>query len=515
MKIYRSIKILFLSVLVMCHSAYSQPKTPSKITFEIKADKELSTAIPSAGRLILILGRVAEPEPRLRVSWPGEDITIFGKDIRNWDGANPILIDDGAIGFPSNTVSEIESGEYYVQALYDTDTTFCHINAPGNFYSTTKQISISETGEQSFTIALNKQIAPEKLPQNTSLTKYVKIQSKLLTKFWGKPMYLRAGIVLPRGYDPKSNIKYPVMYYIGGYHTRFNIPEKIMNEGHRFYKHVMSDKVPQMIVVFLDGEAPYGDSYQINSANNGPYGDATVEELIPYIENEFNAVGTPKSRFLTGGSTGGWVSLALQIFYPDFFNGAWSSCADPVDFSALLLINIYKDKSNFVNEHGYDSPWWRDTDGDIRFTIRDAVKFENVLGRNDTYSLSGMQWGCFNAVCSPKGKNGYPMELFDPMTGEIDSIVANHWKAYDLRLYLAENWERIGPKIQGKIHVKMGDRDSFYLDNAMRLMEAFLGKTNNPNSDAEFVFAPGKGHCWGYTRAELFEEVHREFTSGD
>lgn len=493
--------------------ASGQEKTQSKIGIELTVGKELVEVVPSKGRMILILSKTAEPEPRHRVSWPGEKIALFGTDVNKWDGIKPIVIDENAIGFPYDNINEMDTGHYYVQAVYDSDTTFCHINAPGNFYSEPIEIKLNKNDNQRFIIILDKKVEEETLPENRELVRYYKLQSKLLTEFWGKPMFLRAGVVLPKNYNQDSNKKYPVYYYVGGYHTRYFLPERFMWEGRRTYTQLMADSTPEMILVFLDGEAPFGDSYQMNSANNGPYADATIQELIPHIEKDVNAAGTPQSRFLGGGSTGGWVSLALQIFYPDFFNGAWSSCADPVDYRALLLTNIYEDKDNFINEYGYDRPWWRDIDGDIRFTVRDAVQFENVLGRNNTYSLSGMQWGCYNAICSPKGSDGYPMELFNPSTGEIDSLVAEHWKKYDLRLYLENNWEKIGHKLQGKIHIKMGDRDSFYLDNAMRLLEEFFESTENPKSDAEIIYGSGQGHCWGYGFVGPMEQMFERFKS--
>src|SRR5437660_12799070 len=134
-----------------------------------------------------------------------------------------------------------------------------------------------------------------------------------------------------------------------------------------------------MLLHHLDGPAPYGDPYQVNSATNGPYGDAVTQELIPHVEKKFRGVGRPYARVLDGVSTGGWVSLALQIFYPDRFNGAWAHAPDPVDFRAYELINIYKDENAYVNAHGFERAASRDRNGEVRTTVRHECQMEMVL----------------------------------------------------------------------------------------------------------------------------------------
>src|SRR6202043_214203 len=111
---------------------------------------------------------------------------------------------------------------------------------------------------------------------------------------------------------------------------------------------------PRMIVVTFQHPTVYfDDSYAVNSANNGPYGDAIMNELIPYVESHFRIIKKPYARVLTGGSTGGWESLALQLFHPDFFGGTWTLCPDPVDFRRYQLVDIYKDENAFVIGPGY------------------------------------------------------------------------------------------------------------------------------------------------------------------
>ena len=239
---------------------------------------------------------------------------------------------------------------------------------------------------------------------------------------------------------------------VRGYGRRYTAAARLMRDGSSFRRAWLADDAPRMLQVLLDGVGPYGDPYQVNSPNNGPYGDALVEELIPYIEGRFRGIGVPGARVIDGISTGGWVALALHVFYPDSFNGAWSFCPDPVDFRALQRVNIYDDDDAYV-EDGGERPSRRGPDGAIRFTMRQELRMENVIGRGDSWTQSGRQWGAWNAVYGPRGDDGCPVPLWDPTTGVIDRDVTPHWERYYLRLVLARNWAVLAPKLDGKLSV--------------------------------------------------------------
>ncbi|GAB4456862.1 MAG: hypothetical protein OHK0029_15540 [Armatimonadaceae bacterium] len=495
--------------LVMLWSVLTAPGARGQATFVVKPSAEWAGKLPKEGRLFVMLSRRSSPEPRLGPGWADARAEpFFGKDITNWDGKKPLTLGSDGYGFPVRFVKDLPPGKWFAQALYDTDTTFSYINAPGNAYGAPVEIEIAPGKAQTFTLTLDKQLPEDALPPDTQTVKHIKIQSKRLSEFWKKPMYLRAGVILPKDYNENPERRYPVRYNIGGYHSRYT-------RATRMASRLQGDDVPPMITVCLDGEAPFGDSYQVNSANNGPYGDATVQELIPEIEKRFRAIGTPQSRFLDGGSTGGWVALALQIFYPDLFNGAWSYYADGVDFRYFQLVNIYRDENAFINRYGVERPSMRDTDGEPQFSVRREIQMENALGRGNSYVTSGGQWGGWNAVYGPKGKNGLPSVIWDPETGTIDRTVAETWKPYDLRLYLETNWKTLGPKLAGKLHIYMGDMDNFYLNNAMRLMEKFLQSTTEPKSDAVLLFGPQQGHGWHpITEIEMMQHMTARVGSG-
>ena len=102
-----------------------------------------------------------------------------------------------------------------------------------------------------------------------------------------------------------------------------------------------------------------------------------------------------------------------------------------------------------------------------------------------------------------------PVALIDPVTGDISQEVAEHWKKYDFKLYAQEHWEELGPKIDGKIYIWMGDMDHFYLNTATRAFSAYLETTENPKSDAEILFSPMEGHCSKFSHRDVLEKIQK------
>jgi hypothetical protein len=320
-------------------------------------------------------------------------------------------------------------------------------------------------------------------------------------------MYLRASVILPADFQEESDLRYPLRVHIGGYGTRYTAAQKLMSEGAKFRETWLAKEIPRMLYLHLDGAGPYGDPYQVNSANNGPYGDAVVRELIPYVEQQYRGIGQGRARVLDGASTGGWVSLALQIFYPDFFNGAWSHCPDPVDFRSYELIDIYKDENAYVNAHGFERPSAREVSGETRTTVRHECRLERVLGRGDRWELSGKDWCAWNAVFGPRGDDGLPRPLWDGRTGKLDRSVAEHWKTYDLRHVLEKDWPTLGPKLRGKLRIWVGDADNYFLNNAVHRLDEFL-KGAKPAYEGSIVYALGKDHAWrGITERETMRQM--------
>ena len=282
------------------------------------ADGVLST--PVDGRVIVAFTRSRLPEPRQRIGRVGSGATpIFAVDVERFGAGATAVVDDRAAAFPVERLSLLPAGDYDVQAVLDVSRDLRSPNAPGNLYSETQSVSIEPGRDAVVRLTLGERVPAEVLPADTEHVRYIRFPSERLSAFHGRDIFLRVGVTLPRGFDDEPNRRYPVRVSVGGYGSRYTRAGRVMREGSAFRAAWLAADAPRMIAVHLDGAGPHGDPYQVNSANNGPYGDAVTAELIPYLEQRFCGVGAPTARVLDGGSTGGWVALALQIFYPDFF----------------------------------------------------------------------------------------------------------------------------------------------------------------------------------------------------
>ncbi len=477
-----------------------------------------------------------KPELRLQAGGWGDAAPFFGADVSALAPGHAAVIDGGTLGYPLHSLREIPAGDYYVQALVnvytefhrsDNHTIWAHMDqwegqqfnhSPGNLYSEVKRVHLDPAAGYDVRLELNKAIPPVEVPADTEWVKHVKIQSEMLTKFWGHPMYIGAVVLLPKGYDQHPNAHYPVVYDEGhfglspafGFSThevemdaarRERMASSNVEPGYEFYKSWNGEKFPRMIAVTLQHPTPYfDDSYAVNSANNGPYGDALVKELIPYLESHFRMISKPYARVLTGGSTGGWESLGVQVFYPDFFGGTWTLYPDPIDFRAYQMTNIYEDDNAFW-EPGHT--WLqaarfmsRTPGGQPEVTTQAMSQLEDVLG---SHGRSGQQFEIWEATYGPVGDDGYPKPVWDKQTGKIDHSVALYMRdhGYDLSYNLRTNWSTLGPKLRGKIHVYVGDMDHFYLNLAVYMLEDILKAEKNPPCDCDFQYGrPMKGHGW-------------------
>ena len=504
----RTLLALFVTILaaVVLHG-----QVGPGLRFEVTLDPSLP-AQPS-GRLLVVMASSDRVEPRRLIGRTGRTATpTVGVDVPALAPGDRVILDATAAAFPIEGLADLPAGEYHVQAVLDTNRDIRSPGAPGSLYSEPLQVALEPAQNEPVRLTLSRRIPDEQLPPDEEYLRFIKIRSDLLTQFHGRPIYIRAGVILPPGFEQEPERRYPLRVHIGGYGSRYTRVGSMMRPGSPFRDAWLAADAPRMVLLHLDGAGPNGDPYQVNSANNGPYGDAVTQELIPYVEREFRGIGEPHARVLDGGSTGGWVSLALQIFYPDFFNGAWASCPDGVDFSAFQLVDIYSGDSAYVDEQGHELPSARNRNGRVRFTMRHEVQMENVLGRGDSWTMSGRQWGAWNAAYGPRGQDGRPVPLWDPETGVIDRSVTRHWEPYDLRLVLEQHWDELAPKLRGKLNIWVGEMDDYYLNNAVHLLDEFL--QTKPSIDARIAFGPDRGHCWtGISQNEMMREIEERITS--
>lgn len=526
----RSLFCLFL-LGCFCSTSAQQPilvHFPAKLS-----DKPLD------GRLLLLLSTDNKSEPRFQVVDGPSTQLAFGIDVENWKPGESAAFNASSFGYPVQSLKSIPTGEYYVQVLLHKYETFKrkdgHVvklpmdrgegqqwnRAPGNLLSKPVKIRIDARLKNIIRLELTDTIPAIKEPVDTKYIKHIKIQSKLLSEFWGRPMYLGAHILLPEGFDEHPNVKYPLAIFHGhfpedfdgfrtippdstlkpDYNDRFKMHgynKIVQQEAYDFYKLWTGPNFPRVIAIEIQhANQYYDDSYAVNSENLGPYGDAITYELIPEIEKRFRGIGQGWARFMYGGSTGGWEVLAAQVFYPDEYNGCYSACPDPIDFRAYTVVDIYKDRNAYFLDSKFKKtprPGMRNYLGHVSATLQEMNYRELVLG---TKSRSGQQWDIWEAVFSPVGKDGYPQRIFDKMTGAIDSNVAKFWKEnFDLSYIMKRDWPKLGAKLRGKIHIYCGDMDNYYLNNAVYFTEEMLKGLDGPTYDGEVDYGDRAEHCW-------------------
>ncbi len=495
------------------------------LSFEISYARSVNSG-PITGRVYVMLADSERREPRYMVSTGG--IPFYGEDVERLAPGEKAVIDEDTFGYPVESLQDIPAGDYFVQGFVNIYTEFRrsdghvlwmhkdqwegqHWNrSPGNLYSEVQKVHIDPARGGTVELVCDRVIPPVEVPEDTEHVRRIRFQSRILTEFWGQPMYLGATILLPRGYAEETDRSYPVNYIQG--HFSLRAPNGFREDGRgEFSSYWLSDECPRMLAVTFQHPCPYyDDSYAVNSPNVGPYGDAIMQELIPYLEEHFRIIREPYARVLSGGSTGGWISLAMQIFYPDFFGGVFSLCPDPVDFHYFQCIDIYRDENAYYKQRGWirvETASDRRTDGIVTLTSRQRNYYELALG---SHGRSGDQIDIFEAAYGPIGSDGYTRPLFDPITGVIDREVAEYWREnFDLNHILQTRWSELGPKLRGKIHIYTGDMDTHYLNNAVVLMEEFLESTTDPYYDGVVEYGDGQPHCWGPRGIDLLQLMAR------
>jgi len=497
-------------------------------------------AEPADGRVLVLVARDGSREPRFQLDW---DVTrtaqVFGADVSRLAPGEPATLGPDTFGHPVRRLRDLPAGEYWVQAVLHRYAAY-HLASghevllpaswaagqqwnrePGNLYSTPRLLRLDPGSAQRIEIELDHEIGPVAEPADTRYVRHVKLRSELLSRFWGRDMELGAHVLVPEGFDEHPEARYPLVIFhghfpsdFGGFRTeppdpdlecefsrRFQVEcyNRIeQQEAYDFYRRWTSPDFPRFLIVEIQHANPYyDDSYAVNSANLGPYGDAITYELVPFLEERFRGLGSGWARFLYGGSTGGWEALAAQIFYPDEYNGAFAACPDPIDFGAYMTLDIYSEPNAYWREGPFGRvarPGYRDRLGRVSATLEDFNHRELAVA---TKSRSGDQFDIWEAVYSPQGEDGYPRRLWDKLTGVIDPEVAAYWRDnYDLGHILRRDWATLGPKLAGKLHIYAGDMDNFYLNNAVYRVEEFLESTTDPPYAGEVDYGDRAEHCW-------------------
>jgi len=500
---------------------------------------------PITGRLFLLMSRRAEPEPRLQSMWFNSP-EIVAIDVKQLMPGQSVVVDSNLLGTPLRSLKEFPAGDYYVQAVLNVYTEFhrsdghtlwAHMDqgegqqfnrSPGNLYSKAEKLHIDDSS--SVALTLTEVIPPNRPPVDTEWVKHIHVQSRLLTQFWGRPIYLGAVVLLPRGYASHPDTRYPAIYYQPEHFRSFppfefntdpasqDTPadrDEGYESGYEFSQAWASDGYPRMIAVSLQTPTPLSDwSGGVDSANNGPYGQAIMTELIPAIERQFRIIREPYARVLTGKDSGGRAALALQLQHPQFFGGAWIFHPWPFNFQRWMSLDIYDNDNAFLVKA-------RDLAGGLD-AIADWLPIERVvmrtapdvplvtarqLSQHDAV-MAGMSAGdpigAEDVISGPVDADGYPKRLWDRTTGKIDREVAEYWREHgDLAHYAEAHWSEIGRSLVGKLHFYVGDMDEFYRGEGVKLFQAYLKTTQNPHYEGTFIYGPFKPSWQPMSNAKL------------
>jgi S-formylglutathione hydrolase FrmB len=502
MKPYQRLWVSLLFILALPALTYTQTQSaPANggLRFKVELAPTLSST-PVSGRLLIFMTKSTETMEVVQPSFFDLDkVWVAAREIRNLSPGTTIEINADTLAYP-RAFSTAPAGDYQIMALLDVDHSFPYSEmGPGDLRSSVVSAPALKPGEASpLKLTLSKLISDDHPAADTASIRLVTFQSPSLSAFWGRPIMMRAAVVLPPSYATSATARYPVVYRIhgfGGTHLR------AWKSAPALLKQMADGTLPEMINVYLDGSCPMGHHEFADSANNGPWGQALTKEFIPYLESKFRMDALPSGRLLTGHSSGGWSTLWLQVTYPEVFGGTWSTSPDPVDFRSfsgadltrLPVENFYSGPGgkprNIFRYHGRDF-----------FSWNQFAHFALVVGEY------GGQIESFEAVFSPRGEDGRPMPLFDRETGAIDPQVQKAWERYDISRLLSSNWKTLGPKLRGKLHLVVGAADNFHLEEAVYLLRDTL---KGLGSDATFEIIEGRDHMDLY-QGDLGDRIVRE-----
>jgi S-formylglutathione hydrolase FrmB len=484
---YRIFKFL-LAFLCLCHPCSfeltAQNTSCNKpLRFRVTLAKE-TTPKATAGRLFVLMSDSSQKHQTLTVDFNLANTWIAAAEVTHMLPGQTIEFNPDLKAYP-RPFSQAYPGTYQLMALLDPDHSYAYSGQnEGDLYGPVIKVENMNPADTSpIELVLDRRTEPPLKVADREGIKLAEFQSPLLTCFWGRPIKMRAGVVLPPSYGRTLRQTYPTVYHVhgfGGNHT------SAWRRGETLIKAMTGGKQREMVHVFLDGSFPTGHHEFADSVNNGPWGRALTEEFIPHLEKRFRLIPRAYARFLTGHSSGGWSTLWLQVNYPEFFGGTWSTAPDPVDLHSFTGIDVTPGST----ENAY-----RTREGRARNLVRmggkEVTSTEEFAKREEVLGDYGGQLASFEWVWSPKGQDGRPMRLFDRETGELDPEVQQAWQKYDIRLILERKWATLGPKLRGKVSVICGGADTFHLEEAVAMLCDFF---KQKGSDARCEVVPGRDH---------------------
>ena len=467
------------------------------------ANEVLEVTLPAAlgtdasGRLLVFAQSVTQGQPQAVDAFvlAPTSVAVAGQDVRTFGTERSVTVDLDLDATP-RAFSDLPAGDYRIQVVLDRDGDYARYGRnAGDVVSRVAAVRLPLP--TSSAIALDHVIPqadlwnpPEASPAERArltgarqrLTDFV-IESPSLSKYFGRRLTLRAWVLAPRQYAATGPTTWPVVYVcgVGGSNYAQNLALASLAA-----QMTIAPDVPQLIWVFLDYSISTGTTEFVDSVNNGPWETALMREMIPALEKRFRMDARPSGRFLAGHSSGGWASLWLQVRHPDFFAGAWATAPDPVDFHDFVGVDLYAPGANMYFDSDHQLRPLVRYEGNVLASLRDFVRLEEVLGH------VGGSFQSFDWVFSPRASDGAAMPMFNRATGAVDPAVAVYWQVhYDIARQIEHRDRGTRRRLAGKIHVTVGDLDTFYLNGAVEKLRAVLERAGIP---ASVRILPGKNH---------------------
>ncbi|KRE92498.1 enterochelin esterase [Frateuria sp. Soil773] len=520
----RRFVVVLLCSSLLAGAAWAGPAAPAAHR-QFRVELGGASAQPVSGRLLLFAtearaaeaaakgGKVEEVDAN---PFRATQTAVAAREVSRLAPREGVDIDTDGLAFPTG-YSQLPPGDYLVQAVLDVDHSYNYTGrGAGDLVSAVVKLHLPAAGTP--TLTLDKAL-PARDPWKASASAPEGMQAALdearrhaepidfaspsLSAFWGRPIAMRGRVLLPPGYDAGAAVRYPTVYYTQGFGGN---NDRVTGVLANVYAAMAKGEMPPMIWVFLDESSPTGTHEFADSVNNGPWGHALTEELIPQLEAKYRMDARPQGRFLNGHSSGGWATLWLQTRYPKLFGGTWSTAPDPSDFHDFTGVDLYAPDANaYRRPDGTAIPLVRDH-GKVLGTFEQFARLERVLGDY------GGQLASFEWVFSPRGKDGRPQPMFDRDTGAVDPAVVAYWRDhYDIAHRVKTNWAALKPDLDGKIHLIVGTADTFYLDGAAHRFKAVL---DGLHAKADFRFLPDRTHgdlyVQGKDRQGLLKQISWE-----
>ena len=316
----KALALLFWIAAGICSAGVASPAA-ADLTFAVTLPA--SETGPITGRLIVVASKRATPEPRLAFGLNGPP--AFGIDVEGLKPGDTAVVDAKSDGYPFD-LGQLPPGDYEVQALLVRYTQakradghtiwvpFSDARAqaprfPGNLFSKPVRVKLDPASTTPVTLSLTERIPPVAPPADTPWIKQVRIKSRILSDFWGLPITIGAEVLLPKGFAENPHSRYPAIYTLGHFGGSFSFNTNVASDtpnaraaaadanlqtGYQFAQQWMGDGFPRVVGISLVTAGPYFlESYALNSANNGPWGDAIIKELIPHLEKTFRLIPEP------------------------------------------------------------------------------------------------------------------------------------------------------------------------------------------------------------------------------